>query len=285
MMRAVAATFRRSDPVAAPEDKRRSPRIPFEQLRTEMEIGGVTYPVQVHDLSQEGMRIVLESPAEINPDQEVKIAVGRISPNVRGRVRWVSQGRSGQPAQMGIEFESFVLEAPAEDEVEGLLAAWREISHTYTIFESFLHILLSLDYEIVEGKIDDLSDVIYSITVWLDQRVGPLNLWGVLKEPDGSLTAQLVVARHALPAGEEAARHANVLQVAREELTGWFDGRPYLFGGDVVIEYLGDNEGQVDLLQRLAVLLSKRLQFWSKLLMKNISLQLFGEELERLQKK
>jgi PilZ domain len=285
MMRAVAATFRRSDSVAAPEDKRRSPRIPFEQLRTEMEIGGVTYPVQVHDLSQEGIRIVLESPAEINPDQEVKIAVGKISPNVRGRVRWVSQGQAGQPPQMGIEFESFVLEAPAEDEVEGLLAAWREISRTYTIFESFLHILLSLDYEIVEGKIDDLSDVVYSITVWLDQRVGPLNLWGVLREPNGSLTAQLVVARHALPDAEEAARRANVLQVAREELTGWFDGRPYLFGGEIVIEYLGDNEGQVDLLQRLAVLLSKRLQFWSRLLMKNISLQLFGEELERLQNK
>jgi hypothetical protein len=41
----------------------------------------------------------------------------------------------------------------------------------------------------------------------------------------------------------------------------------------------------VDLLQRLAVLLSKRMQFWSKLLMKNISLQLFGEELERQQQK
>jgi hypothetical protein len=73
--------------------------------------------------------------------------------------------------------------------------------------------------------------------------------------------------------------------VAEDELSGWFDGRPYLFGGEIVIEYLGDSEGQVDLLQRLAVLLSKRMQFWSKLLMKNISLQLFGEELERQQQK
>ena len=271
--------------MATIQDKRRSPRIPFEQLRTEMEIGGVAYPVSVHDLSQEGIRIVLDSPVEINPEQEVKIAVGKISPNVRGRVRWISRGQEGQSTQMGIEFESFVLETPEEDEVEGLLAAWREISHTYSIFESFLHILLSLDYEIVEGKIDDLSDVVYSITVWLDQRVGPLNVWGVLKEPDGSLTAQLVVARHALPPAQEATRRANVLKVARDELTGWFEGRPYLYGGEIVIEYLGDNEGQVDLLQRLAVLLSKRMQFWSKLIMKNISLQLFGEELERVQQK
>jgi PilZ domain len=271
--------------VATAQDKRRSPRIPFEHLRTEMEFGGVTYPVQVHDLSQEGIRIVMESPVEINPEQEVKLAVGKISPNVRGRVRWVSRGQAGEMTQLGIEFESFLLEAPAEDEVEGLLDAWREISHTYTVFESFLHILLSLDYDIVEGKLDDLSDVIYSVTVWLDQRVGPLNLWGVLKEPDGTLTAQVVVARHPQPPGQDATRRNHVLKVAREELSGWFDGRPYLFGGEIVIEYLGDNEGQVDLLQRLAVLLSKRMQFWSRLLMKNISLQLFGEELERLQKK
>lgn len=248
-----------------------------------MEVDGVSYPVRVHDLSQEGIRIVMESNVEINPDSEVKVAVGRISPNVRGRVRWINNPGEGRPAQLGIEFESFVLEEPAEDEVEGLLAAWREISHTYTIFESFLHILLSLDYEIVEGKIDDLSDVIYSITVWLDQRAGPLNLWGVLKEPDGSLTPQIIMARHSLPEDQEAARRSNVQKVASEEMSGWFDGRPYLFGGDVVIEYLGESEGQVDLLQRLAVLLSKRMQFWSKLLMKNISLQLFGEELERQQ--
>ena len=118
----------------------------------------------------------------------------------------------------------------------------------------------------------------------MDQRVGPLNLWGVLAEPDGTVTPQLIVARHARPQEEDDTRRANVLKVAQEELTGWFDGRPYLFGGEVVIEYLGDNEAQVDLLQRLAVVLSKRMQFWSKLIMKNISLQLFGEELERLQK-
>ena len=265
------------------EDHRRSPRIPFEQLRTEIEIGGVSYPVQVHDLSQEGIRIVLESNVEINPEQEVKVAVGKISPNVRGRVRWVNRSGGDGATQLGIEFESFVMDAPAEDDVEDLLNAWREISHTYSIFESFLHILLSLDYEIVEGKIDDLSDVVYSITVWLDQRVGALNLWGVLREPDGTHAAQLIVARHALPPDQDATRRANAAKVARDALTGWFDGRPYIYGGDVVVEYLGQDEGQVDLLQRLAVLLSKRMQFWSKLLMKNISLQLFGEELERLQ--
>jgi len=271
--------------LATAPNNRRSTRIPFEQLRTELEIDGVSYPVQVQDLSQEGIRIVFETNVEINPDAEVKVAVGKISPNVRGRVRWVKPlGGTGGP-QVGIEFESFVLDAPATDDVDDLLNAWREISHTYSVLESFLHIVISLDTEIVEGKIDDLSDVIYSITVWLDQRVGGLNLWSVLRERDGTHAVQLVVARHALPAGQEAARPANVLQVARDEMTGWIDGRPYIFGGDVVIEYLGEGEGHVDLLQRLAVLLSKRMQFWSKLLMKNISLQLFGEELERLQKR
>jgi hypothetical protein len=260
------------------KNNRRSPRIPFQSLSTEMELGGITYPVRVHDLSQEGMRIVLDSGIEINPDAEVKLAVGKLSPNIRGRVRWVRSASGEEPAQVGIEFESFIFEEPEADDVDDLLNAWHDISHTYSVLESFLHILLSLDSEIVEGKIDDLSDVVYSVTVWLDNRVGPLNLWGVLKEPDGSFTAQLVVARHALPAAD---REQHVLQVARDEMTAWFDARPFLYGGDFVIEYLGSEEAHAELLQRLVVLLSRRVQFWSKLLMKNISLQLFTEELER----
>jgi hypothetical protein len=270
--------------LATSQDKRRSPRIPFEQLETEVEIGGVSYPVRVTDLSQEGVRIVLESDVEINLEQEIKIAVGRISPNVRGRVRWIEPHEPGQPSRFGIEFEAFLLEQPADSkESQDLMDAWREISHSYSITESFLQILLALDQQIVDGRLEDLSEAIHSVTVWVDERVGPLNLWAVVKEPDGSFSAELVVSRHERPPEQAGTRHAHVLRVAREAMTGWFDGQPYLYGGEVVIEYLGTSGGQVDLLQRLAVMLSKRTQFWSKLLMKNISLQLFGEELERLQ--
>ena len=268
--------------MTAIEQKRRSPRTPLTGVRTEMVLGGVHHPIQVQDLSQDGMRIVLDSGVEINPDAEVTIAIGRISPNVRGRVRWVSQPDRTAPAQMGVEFESFVIGEPAPDEVEGLLDAWKEISRTYSVFESFLHILHNLDVEIVEGRIDDLSEVICSITVWLDEQVGPLNLWGALKEHGTGLSVQPLVIRHPQPPDQAEVRAAHVRSVAEDGLTGWFDGRPFLFGGSIVIEYLGDNEGQVDLLQRLTVLLSKRMAFWSRLLMKNIALQLFGEELERL---
>ena len=48
----------------------------------------------------------------------------------------------------------------------------------------------------------------------------------------------------------------------------------------MIIDYLGGKEGQTDLLQRLVLLLAKRIKFWSKLLMKNISLQLLSEEYE-----
>ncbi len=247
-----------------------------------MEVNGLKYPVRVHDLSQEGIRIHLDAPIQVDPNAEVKIAVGKISPNVRGRVRWITSEAAEGGLVLGVQFESFVFEEPQDDDVQSLLDAWQEISHTYSVFESFLHILLSLDYEIIEGKIDDLSDVIYSITVWLDQRVGPLNLWSILPESDGRISPHLIASRHPRPPEEDDERQAHVRQVGEQELTGWFDGRPYLFGGDVVIEYLGDSEAQTDLLQRLAVVLSRRLQFWSKLIMLNISLKLLGEEMERL---
>lgn len=275
--------LRWSSILAESKDRRRSPRIPFEQLRTELEFGGASYPVQVTDLSEEGMRLVLASDVDIRPDQKVKIAVGKISPNIRGRVRWVSvPEQDGTTRELGVNFEAFLLVPPEEDEIQGLLDAWQAISQSYTIVESFLHIVESLDFEIVDGKIDDLSDAVYSITLWLDQRLGALNLWSVLTEPDGSTSCQELVARHPGRPGEAEERKSNVTKAAEQHMTMWFEGRPYFFGGDVVIEYLGEDHGQADLLQRLAVMLSRRIRFWSKLLMKNIALQLFGEEIERL---
>jgi hypothetical protein len=181
-----------------------------------------------------------------------------------------------------VKFESFVLEEPDESEIQDLLAAWQDISRSYSVFESFQQILLMLDFDIVDGKLDDLSEAIYSIGVWVDRSLGPLNLWSVLRESDGTPGANLLAERHPVPDASPEARRAQVSRVGQAELTAWLGGRAYLYGGEVVIEYLGEDQGRIDILQRLAVLLSRRIQFWSKLLMNLIALKLLGEELERL---
>ncbi len=118
----------------------------------------------------------------------------------------------------------------------------------------------------------------------MDQRMGPLNLWSVMKEPDGTLNCQLLVERHKENVGKFEGRQAFVTKVSSEGMTDWREGKAYFFGDDIVIEYLGPTEGQSDLLQRLGGILSRRIRFWSKLLMKNISLGLLGDEIGRLKK-
>ena len=268
--------------MAQSKDKRRSPRIPFEQLRTSMEVGGESYQAQIANLSQEGVRLVLDSSIQMEPEDEVMIGVGAISPNIKGRVRWISPSpKDPSRIEVGVEFESFVLTQPDDTEIQYMLDAWRELSQDYTHYDAFLQILIMLDFEITDGKIEDLSEAVYSITVWLDQRLGPLNVWQVLAEGDGTLRPTLIVERHTASEVSMEERSAHVAGVARDQLTGWLGGHPYLFGENMVIEYLGGNEGQTDLLQRLVLLLSRRVKFWSKLLMKNISLQLLSDEVER----
>ena len=249
-----------------------------------MNVGGQSFSVRISDLSQEGVRVVLDEGMRIDTEQEIELGVGAINPNIKGRVRWIGQNVDNPHQQeLGIEFESFMIVRPNEQEVTSLLSAWQEISQAYDLFESFLRILFLIDFEVVDGKIINLSDAVYSIGVWMNQHLGPLNLWSLMREQDQSITVSPLVINNPIPKGEEALRIARVSQVAQGELTEWFDGQPYLFGGDVVIEYLGEKEEQTDLLQRLVVLLSRRLQFWSKVLMKNISLNLLGDELERVQ--
>ena len=271
--------------MASSQDKRRSPRIPFEELRTSMNVEGRVYPVQISDLSQEGVRLLVKGDMDIGPNQEVQIGVGKISPNVIGTVRWITRDEE-DPGRMevGVEFDSFVIGQPEEDEVNGLLEAWQDISESYSLSESFSEILVMLDFEIMDGKITDLSDAVFSIGVWMDQRMGPLNLWGVMKEPDGAVNSQLIVERHKEDVGNFEGRKAFVTQVASEGMTDWRDGKAYYFGEEIVIEYLGSEQGQSDLLQRLGVVLSRRIRFWSKMLMKNISLALLGDEIGRFKK-
>jgi hypothetical protein len=49
----------------------------------------------------------------------------------------------------------------------------------------------------------------------------------------------------------------------------------------VVIEFFGNYEGKIDLLQKLAILLGKRTRTWTKLLNKNIALQVLSEQISR----
>jgi len=254
----------------------------MEQIRTELEVAGEKHGVQIANLSQEGVRLVLDSKVNVDTDQEVLFAVGAINPNVKGRVRWVSPSPDDPTRiELGVEFESFIFTQPVEEDVQGMLDAWRGLSKDYSFYDSFLQILTMLDFEIVDAKIGNLSEAIYSVAVWLDQRMGSLNLWQALGEEAGQVTPSLMVERHPTAHASLEDRQAHVIKVAGEQLTGWLEGRPYFFGEGMIIEYLGDNEEQTDLLQRLVLLLARRIKFWNKLLMKNISLHFLSEEIER----
>lgn len=262
------------------QEKRRRPRIALHDVHTDAEVAGARMAVRVTDLSEHGVRIALDEGVDVEPDEEVRVAVGRISPNIRGRVRWVAPDRR----QMGVEFESLLIEVPEAREVQDLLEVWRETSATYSVFESFLHVLDALDFDIVDGAIDDLADAVYSVAVWLNQRLGAVSLWSVIEEADGSRSTHLIVDRAGADAPPMDERERRAREVAGGGTTRFFGGQPYLHGEAVVVECTGQPEPQIDLLEKIAVLLGKRVQLWSKLLIKNIALQLLGEEVERSRK-
>ena len=100
-----------------PSDKRRQPRIPLDQIPTEIEFEGKKIPVKICDLTDQGLRLSLKGNVPIKEQSRLSIGVGRISPNIQGRVRWVGADKSDPEGMMlGVEFEAFLLEQPEEDE-------------------------------------------------------------------------------------------------------------------------------------------------------------------------
>lgn len=262
------------------EDLRKDVRRPLEDLYTEIQTDDRTIPARISDLSEGGMRLVLPEGYSLNLDDEVTIAIGKVMSHIKGRVRWVhAEPESGGLVTLGIQFGSFVVEPRKDDEIQDLLDAWRDISQTYSTYDSFLHILQIIDLDILDGKIDDISGAIHSLVAWLDQRMGPLNVWSLIREPNKSVSPKLLVERHAPPNETVETRTAAVRDVAVYGVTTWVRGRPYLLAGDIVIEYMGNSEGKIDLIQKLAAVMSTRIAFWSKLLIKNIALELLGEQI------
>jgi hypothetical protein len=265
-----------------PQDHRKDVRRPLGDFYTEVVSGERTIPARISDLSEGGMRLVLPEGVTLNRDDEVTIAVGKVMSHIKGRVKWVDTASDpGGLITVGIQFGTFVVEPRKEDEIQDLLDAWRDISQTYSTYDSFLHILQIIDLDIVDNKIEDMSDAVHSLVAWMDQRLGPLNVWSLIRESNNTITAKLLVERHP-PDGETAdTRAAAVRDVAVYGVTTWVRGRPYLLAGDIVIEYVGTNEGKIDLIQKLAAVMSTRIAFWSKLLIKNMALILLGEQVEK----
>jgi hypothetical protein len=265
-----------------PVDLRKDVRRPLEDLYTEIQTEDRTIPARISDLSEGGMRLVLPEGYALRRDDEVTIAIGKVMSHIKGRVRWVqTEPESGGLVTLGVQFGGFVVEPRQEDEIQVLLDAWRDISQTYSTYDSFLHILQIIDLEILDGKIDNISDAVHSVAAWLDQRMGPLNVWSLIREANDSVSAKVLVERHAPPNETVETRTAAVRDVAVYGVTTWVRGRPYLLAGNIVIEYMGAAQDKIDLIQKLAAVMSTRFAFWSKLLIKNISLELLGEQMAR----
>jgi len=55
---------------------------------------------------------------------------------------------------LGFQYQS------EEEDVQGLLDAWQGLSQDYSFNDSFLQILIMLDFEVVDGRVDNLSEAI-----------------------------------------------------------------------------------------------------------------------------
>jgi hypothetical protein len=266
-------------------DKRKDSRWPVEEIFTEIQLNDATVPVRILDLSEGGLRLALPKGQKFRQDDEVTISLGKVFSRIKGRVRWADPtGATPDEIVMGIQFGNFVVEPRKQDEIQSLLDAWRDISETYSVYDSFLHIVDILDMDVLDGKIDNLSDAVHSLVAWLDQKMGPINVWSLIREGNSGVSARLLVDRHPLPKESLESRLATVRSVAVHGVTTWVGGRPYLLAGDIVLESVGPSDDKIDLLQKMAALMSLRITFWTKLLVKNVALDLFGEQIDILRR-
>ena len=262
-----------------PKERRKTIRRPLQGRTTQIELGNQTFRVKVADLSEGGARLIAPPRTEIFHLAQINIFIQRLIPRINARVLRLVQ--SPTETEMGVKFESLMMEPRTQDNIQALLDAWQQVSLAYSTYDSFSQILGSIDNEILEGKTAFLPEAFFGISHWLEKRVGPLAIWGIFDEGAYEDSINVLAETEAAQGLDFETRRRNVAQIAARRMTGTLDGRPHIFGGTVLMEFFGNAEGKMDLLQRMAFSLGQKLPFWNRLQMKMIALELLGDEMSR----
>jgi len=252
-------------------------------VASEMQVEGHRVGVQFQDFSEQGARLQMTGKSPVKVGQQVVIAVGTVSPNIRARVRWITPSVT-EPEQtmVGVEFESLLLEGSQSQEGEHLLEAWQEMTHSFSVFEAFLRILSTLDLEIGDGQKEDMRDAFHNLARWLSGHLGPVNLWAAFPEPDGTCSLQPLAVNYPPPGGDEHSQRERIARASETDM-GQLEGAvAYLPGEGLVLECLSLPETESDLAQKLTRMLGQRMTLWTRLMMKNIALTLLSEQFQRL---
>jgi hypothetical protein len=269
-------------PESSHPESRKHPRIEIRGHHPlNVDLDGNVHTMLVADISEGGIGFLSDQQTDVSPNDVMAIGIEQVV-NLRGRVRWVAHDPAQpQKTRVGVEFQSVIVHPKRTDEVQEMVDAWMKISHSYNTFDSFLRILDIVDNDILDGKIVDFTDAVSGIAMWMEQSVGDLDLWHVIEGPDGSPDVHLMVELGSEGRESFDDRAERVAAVARGKVTKWFEHRPYIYGENIVIEFFGNYEGKIDLLHKLAILLGKRTRTWTKLLSKNIALQVLSEQISR----
>ena len=261
-------------------ENRRYPRIEAQNRHSlQVEWGGNIETAVVSDISESGIGFLMPQGTSVNTDDVMAVGIDQVI-NLRGRVRWVdtAPGES-QPTRLGVEFESIIVQPKRGDETQEMVDAWMKISESYNTFDSFLQILDLIDNDVLDGKLTKFTDAVGGMTLWMENSIGALDLWHVIESDRGEPEVQVMVDLGHGSAKQYEQRRNWVVTVATSKVTRWFERRPYIYGQQVVIEYFGSYEGRIDLLQKLAAMLGKRMLTWTKLLNMNIALEALSDQI------
>ena len=264
---------------SSPRERRKTIRRPLQGRTTQIELGDQTFRVKVADLSEGGAKLIAAANTEIFPLAQINIFIQRLIPRISARVLRLVQFPT--ETELGVKFETLMLEPRTQENIQALLDAWQQVSLAYSTYDSFSQILGSIDNEILEGKTAFLPEAFFGISHWMEKRVGPLAIWGIFDEGVYEDSIHVLAETEAAQGLEFETRRRNVARIAARKMTGTLDGRSHIFGGTVLMEFFGSAEGKMDLLQRMAFSLGQKFSFWNRLQMKMIALELLGEEVSR----
>lgn len=262
-------------------ERRNQKRSILDNLYTGVEIDGRTMRGRIVDLSEGGMKIALPPGVKAINEEIVHITIDNVAPVIKSRVRWVSTDEEDpQQSYMGVQFETVVIDSLEPNQQPKKIDLPVDQGASGGEYGHILQRIEDVEAKIIDGEIEDLSQAAGEISNWIEGALGPLNVWRLIPEPDGSHSAELMLDRGHGAKKSLPARKAQVVACGEQSQNILEGEASCIWGGSIVLEVFSSLAGRESLAQRIALLYGGRVNTWSKLIIKNIALKFISDELD-----
>ena len=258
-------------------DRRKAHRTPIHTQTTDVELNGDLTSGQILDLSEDGMRLAVSPELPIHLNDTLKITINAVIQRIVAEVIWIQFDRERNRRIVGLRFSSLYIDTIDTNTDSQSLTS--QMGDRLDFYDDMIHVNMEIDDRMMDGSLKLLSEAVALVSSWVERHFGPFDVWRMHQESADSIGVTMLTSNRNQVSSDLESRERVIRKTFESGRTVRCDEVTCFYADTVVFEFhreLGDQEA---FLRRVCKTIGRRIPFWSKLLLKNITKEVLEHEI------